>query len=98
MTGQFEREVVVGGGCGQVGRAWGVAFAVRGARVGIYDVSERAVAAVNAGQLPFDEPGASSVLERVVSGGQLRASLDPSIVGTAEHVVVVIGTPVDEFL
>jgi UDP-N-acetyl-D-mannosaminuronic acid dehydrogenase len=33
-----------------------------------------------------------------VSSGRLRASTDPSVVGTAENVVVVIGTPVDEHL
>jgi UDP-N-acetyl-D-mannosaminuronic acid dehydrogenase len=96
--GRFERDIVVVGGCGHVGLPLAIAFADRGARVGIYDVSEKAVATVNAGQLPFDEAGAGPVLERVVSSGMLHASLDPAIVGTAEHVVVVIGTPVDEFL
>jgi UDP-N-acetyl-D-mannosaminuronic acid dehydrogenase len=81
-----------------VGLPLAMAFADRGARVGIYDVSERAVATVNAGRLPFDEPGGAQVLEDVVASGMLHASLDPAIVGTAEHVVVVIGTPVDEFL
>jgi UDP-N-acetyl-D-mannosaminuronic acid dehydrogenase len=75
-----------------------MALADRGARVGIYDVSEKAVATVNSGRLPFDEPGGAQVLQSVVAGGMLHASLDPAIVGTAEHVVVVIGTPVDEFL
>ncbi len=96
--GQFERDVVVVGGCGHVGLPLAMAFADRGARVGIYDVSEKAVATVNAGQLPFDEPGAAQMLENVVASGMLHASLDPAIVGTAEYVVVVIGTPVDEFL
>jgi UDP-N-acetyl-D-mannosaminuronic acid dehydrogenase len=96
--GQFDRDVVVIGGCGHVGLPLAIAFADRGARVGIYDVSENAVATVNAGTLPFDEPGAAGVLERVVSEGRLEASCDPSIVGSAEHVVVVIGTPVDEHL
>jgi UDP-N-acetyl-D-mannosaminuronic acid dehydrogenase len=95
---QFDRDVVVIGGCGHVGLPLAIAFADRGARVGIYDVSEAAVATVNAGQLPFDEPGAAGVLERVVTDGRLMASADPSIVGSAEHVVVVIGTPVDEHL
>ena len=95
---QFDRDVVVIGGCGHVGLPLAIAFADRGARVGIYDVSEAAVATVNAGQLPFDEPGAAEVLERVVADGRLKASADPSIVGSAEHVVVVIGTPVDEHL
>src|SRR5215469_9801691 len=96
--GQFDRDVVVIGGCGHVGLPLAIAFADRGARVGIYDVSEVAVATVNAGQLPFEEPGAAEVLERVVADGRLQASADPSIVGSAEYVVVVIGTPVDEHL
>jgi UDP-N-acetyl-D-mannosaminuronic acid dehydrogenase len=95
---QFSLDVVVIGGCGHVGLPLAIAFADRGARVGIYDVSEAAVATVNSGRLPFDEPGAASALERTVAAGRLRASLDPSVVGSAEHVVVVIGTPVDEHL
>jgi len=95
---QFSLDVVVIGGCGHVGLPLAIAFADRGARVGIYDVSEAAVATVNGGRLPFDEPGATPALERAVAAGRLRASLDPSVVGSAEHVVVVIGTPVDEHL
>ena len=95
---QFSLDVVVIGGCGHVGLPLAIAFADRGARVGIYDVSEAAVATVNGGRLPFDEPGAAPALERAVAAGRLRASLDPSVVGSAEHVVVVIGTPVDEHL
>jgi UDP-N-acetyl-D-mannosaminuronic acid dehydrogenase len=95
---QFERDVVVIGGCGHVGLPLAIAFADRGASVGIYDVSEQAVGCVNAGRLPFDEPGAAGILERAVGDGRLRASTDPSMVGSAEHVVVVIGTPVDEHL
>jgi UDP-N-acetyl-D-mannosaminuronic acid dehydrogenase len=94
----FDRDVVVIGGCGHVGLPLAIAFADRGARVSIYDVSESAVASVNEARLPFDEPGAAPVLERVVAAGRLRASTDPAVVGTAEHVLVVIGTPVDEHL
>jgi UDP-N-acetyl-D-mannosaminuronic acid dehydrogenase len=95
---QFDRDVVVIGGGGHVGLPLAIAFADRGARVAIYDVSEAAVECVNGAKLPFDEPGAAEVLERVVTGGRLYASSDPSIVASAEHVVVVIGTPVDEHL
>src|SRR5271156_5433223 len=97
-SGEFERDVVVIGGGGHVGLPLAIAFADRGARVAIYDVSEQAVKAVNAGQLPFDEPGALPLLERATASGQLVASSDPAVVGSAEHVVVVIGTPVDEHL
>jgi UDP-N-acetyl-D-mannosaminuronic acid dehydrogenase len=94
----LERDVVVIGGCGHVGLPLALAFADRGARVGIYDVSETAVATVNAGRMPFAEPGAEEVLHRVLAAGRLEASVDPAMVGSAEHVVVVIGTPVDEHL
>ena len=98
LPDQVNRDVVVIGGCGHVGLPLALAFADRGARVGIYDVSETAVATVNSGQMPFAEPGADEVLGRVLAAGRLEASADPGIVATAEHVVVVIGTPVDEHL
>ncbi len=94
----FARDVVVIGGCGHVGLPLAIAFADRGLQVGIYDVSESAVATVTAGEMPFDKAGAADVLKRVVTEGKLEATVDKTIIGTAEHVVVVIGTPVDEHL
>jgi UDP-N-acetyl-D-mannosaminuronic acid dehydrogenase len=94
----FGRDVVVIGGCGHVGLPLAIALADRGASVGIYDISRAAVDLVNAGRLPFEEPGAGDVLARVVAAGRLRADVDPGIVSSAEAVVVVIGTPVDEHL
>jgi UDP-N-acetyl-D-mannosaminuronic acid dehydrogenase len=90
--------VVVIGGCGHVGLPLALAFADRGANVVIYDVSEASVAAVNSGKMPFAEPGADEMLQRALAAGRLHASADPAVVGSAEHVVVVIGTPVDEHL
>src|ERR1700755_1522374 len=89
LPDQVSRDGVVIGGCGHVGLPLALAFADRGARVGIYDVSEAAVATVNSGQMPFAEPGADEVLRRVLGAGRLMASADPAIVSTAEHVIVV---------
>ena len=86
------------GGCGHVGLPLAIALASRGARVGIYDLSDAAVEMVSGGRMPFAEPGAGDVLKRVVAEGRLTASADAAVVGTAEHVIVVIGTPVDEHL
>jgi UDP-N-acetyl-D-mannosaminuronic acid dehydrogenase len=97
-SGDFDRHVVVIGGCGHVGLPLALAFADRGARVAIYDVSETSVRMVNAGRMPFAEVGADEVLHRVLSAGRLEASADPAVVTAAEHVVVVLGTPVDEHL
>jgi UDP-N-acetyl-D-mannosaminuronic acid dehydrogenase len=96
--GVFELDAVVIGGCGHVGLPLAIALASRGAQIGIYDVSQTAVDTVNSGQLPFAEPGAAGPLRDAVTGGALRASADPAIVAAAEHVIVVIGTPVDEHL
>ena len=94
----FERDVVVIGGGGHVGLPLAIAFADRGANVAVYDVNPAAVEQVNDSRMPFDEPGAGPMLERAVARQRLFASADPAIVGTAGHVVVVIGTPVDEHL
>ncbi|HXA57692.1 MAG TPA: hypothetical protein VNW94_00875, partial [Streptosporangiaceae bacterium] len=60
-----------------------IAFASRGVKTIVYDVSEAAVATVNSGVLPFDEPGAADVLRTVVEAGMLHCSTDPAVVGTA---------------
>jgi UDP-N-acetyl-D-mannosaminuronic acid dehydrogenase len=91
-------DVVVIGGGGHVGLPLAIALAGSGATVGVYDLSDAAVKLVNDGRLPFDEPGAAHVLERVVSDGRLQATTDPAVVAEAETVIVVIGTPVDEHL
>lgn len=63
----------------------------------LFDINPSAVASVAAGLLPFDEPGAAPVLERL-AGNDLMATTDPACVAAAEHVIVVVGTPVDEHL
>ena len=98
MSETRSHDVVVVGGAGHVGLPLAIALADRGSKVVIYDVSEKAVAGVNAGRLPFSEPGAQPVLERVIAEGRLSASTDASVVGDADNVIVVIGTPVDEHL
>jgi len=94
----FTHDVVVIGGGGHVGLPLAIAFASRGARVVVFDVSEDAVARVNRGVLPFLEPGAEPLLTAALAAGLISASTDPAVVATAENVVVVIGTPVDEHL
>jgi UDP-N-acetyl-D-mannosaminuronic acid dehydrogenase len=98
LPDQFDRDVVVIGGCGHVGLPLAIAFADRDATVAIYDVSQAAVDTVNDGRMPFAEAGAEEVLRRARDLGRLEASADPAIVATARNVVVVIGTPVDEHL
>lgn len=97
-TAPFTHDVVVVGGGGHVGLPLAIAFADRGARVVVHDVSQAAVDHVNAGELPFLEPGAEPLLRKALAAGRISGSTDPAVVADAEHVVVVIGTPVDEHL
>src|SRR5215217_1426489 len=90
--------VAIVGGCGHVGLPLGLAFASRGLDVTLYDLDERSIALVNGGTMPFDEPAASAVLPAALKSGRLRASNDPHVIADVEHVVVVIGTPIDEHL
>jgi UDP-N-acetyl-D-mannosaminuronic acid dehydrogenase len=94
----FDLDVVVVGGGGHVGLPLAIAFADRGLQVGIYDLNPAAVKNIQSGAMPFDEPGAEEVLKRVIADSRLQPSSDAAIVARAEHVVVVIGTPVDEHL
>jgi UDP-N-acetyl-D-mannosaminuronic acid dehydrogenase len=98
MGAAWVNDVTVLGGCGHVGLPLGLAFADSGLRVALYDTNLAAVDRVRSGKMPHLEPGAPEVLLRTLANGTLTPSTEPSNVGTSEHLVVVIGTPVDEHL
>lgn len=91
-------DICIIGGCGHVGLPLGMAFADRGKRVALYDISEPNIAKVNRAEVPFLENGAEPVLKRVVESGNLVATNDTSVIGKSDVLVMVIGTPVDEHL
>ncbi len=98
MAEPFEYDVCVIGGAGHVGFPLAVAFASRGLRVRIYDINVEAVRSINDARAPFLEPGIAEPLADALASGALVASADPSVIGGAEHVIVVVGTPVDRYL
>lgn len=92
------KDVAIVGGCGHVGLPLGLAFADAGLDVVLYDINEDSASMVRNGKMPFLERGADEVLARVLEAGRLTTSTEASSVADVEHVVVVIGTPVDEHL
>ncbi len=90
-------DIVVVGGGGHVGLPLSLKLAEAGLRVAIFDISERTVASIREGQMPFQETGAEELLGRMLPTGRLAASTDPEILRGVPIVVVVIGTPIDEF-
>ncbi len=98
MASEFAIDVAVIGGGGHVGLPLAIGLADRGSSVVIYDINQATVDKINAGIVPFLEPGAEPKLKDALAKDLLTASTDPSVVASAEHVIVVIGTPVDEHL
>jgi UDP-N-acetyl-D-mannosaminuronic acid dehydrogenase len=93
-----ELDLVVIGGCGHVGLPLALAFAEAGCRVGVYDVDRAKIDLVRSGAMPFMEAGAPELLARVLAAGRLELSHEPAIIARAEVAVMVIGTPIDEFM
>jgi UDP-N-acetyl-D-mannosaminuronic acid dehydrogenase len=94
----FDFDVCVVGGAGHVGFPLAVAFASRGLRVCIYDIDAAAVELINAGTPPFREPGVQEPLDAALNEGALLAGTTAGLISEAEQVVVVVGTPVDQYL
>ncbi len=91
-------DCVVVGGCGHVGLPLALSFADVGCRVGIYDTDSAKIAQVTAGTMPFMERGAEALLQRLLPTGRLELSDDVAMVGRTDAVIMVIGTPIDEFM
>src|SRR3954471_12890055 len=91
-------DVVVLGGAGHVGLPLSLVLADSGHRVGVFDLNQAALDGIAAGRMPFAENGADELLAQVLTTDQLVLESDPDVIGRADVVIVVIGTPVDEFL
>ena len=91
-------DIVIIGGCGHVGLPLGLAFAAAGKSVVAMDLSEQAVRAANAGQMPFVDRGADELLTEVLASGKFRCTTESDVIGEADVVITVIGTPLDSHL
>ena len=93
-----ELDVVVLGGGGHVGLPLSLVLAGSGARVGIFDRDAAVLARLGSGEMPFMEAGADRLLAEVLPTGRLALGTDPAMCARTDVVIVVVGTPVDEFL
>ena len=91
-------DVVVLGGGGHVRSSLSLALADAGLRVGIFDINQATLQQIGRGEMPFLENGADELLPRVLATGRLELGSSAEMIGRAETVILVIGTPVDEFL
>ena len=91
-------DVVVVGGCGHVGLPLALSFADCGYKVGIDDIDHAKIEQVRSGTVPFLENGAEELLRKILPTGRLVLASDPSMLARTDTVVLVIGTPIDEFM
>lgn len=91
-------DLVVVGGCGHVGLPLALSFAQVGLTVGIYDIDVEKIDRVRSGEMPFREPGADDLLTSVLAAGRLHFDHRPAMLSRTDTVVLVIGTPIDEFM
>ena len=98
MAAMKALDVVIVGGCGHVGLPLGLSLADSGYRVGINDIDVAKIERVKGGELPFRENGAGELLARLLPTGRLEFSSQPAMVERTQTVILVIGTPIDEFM
>jgi UDP-N-acetyl-D-mannosaminuronic acid dehydrogenase len=91
-------DIVIVGGLGHVGLPLGLVFANKKFRVCLYDVNADTAKQVRNGIMPFIEYGAEPILKKVLKNGNLEITTDAKNIAKAEHVIIAIGTPVDEYL
>lgn len=91
-------DLCVVGGAGHVGLPLSIVFAAKGLHVLIYDLNKKALETISRGQMPFMERGAEPLLREVLERNLLSFTTDVADVGRAMNLIIVIGTPIDEFL
>ncbi|HEY1240623.1 MAG TPA: nucleotide sugar dehydrogenase [Bryobacteraceae bacterium] len=91
-------DICVVGGAGHVGLPLSIVFGARGHHVVLYDVNQKALDTIASGKMPFIEHGAEPLLAEVLAKGALSFSTSPEVVRDVGIVVIIIGTPVDEFM
>ena len=91
-------DVVIVGGCGHVGLPLALSLADCGYKVGIDDIDAAKVELVKTGRVPFLETGAEDLLKKLLPTGRLELASNPNLISRTNTVILVIGTPIDEFM
>ena len=91
-------KVVVVGAAGHVGLPLALVLAEHGNHTVGIDIDEAAVSKINSGFIPFYEEGAEPLLRECLASGTLRMTTNLAPVKYADVVIIVLGTPIDNYL
>lgn len=89
-------DVQIIGGAGHVGLPLGVILAESGHTVTLIDQDEERLSTVEHGDIPFKEPGGEKYLAQALENGRLSVTSELAAIDTADAIISVIGTPIDE--
>ena len=90
-------DVCIVGGAGHVGAPLALVLAKHGLRTLIYDINRAALDQLASGKMPFLEIGGEELLREVLPTGRLGMSSDITDLAGIPHIMLTIGTPIDEF-
>src|SRR2546423_6806397 len=94
---EHDHDICVVGGAGHVGLPLALAFAAARQRVLVYDLNSSVMNQIRSGSMPFVEYGAEPLLEQALRDNLLTFSSNTADIGLPHHVIVAIGTPLDEY-
>jgi UDP-N-acetyl-D-mannosaminuronic acid dehydrogenase len=92
-----KHDICVVGGAGHVGAPLALVLAKHGFRTLIYDVNRAAIETLSQGRMPFYEEGGEALLQEVLPSGKLAFSSNVADIAHVRHIILTIGTPIDEF-
>ncbi|MDD5430730.1 MAG: nucleotide sugar dehydrogenase [Candidatus Pacebacteria bacterium] len=86
------------GGAGHVGLPFGVVAATKGIKTALFDLNKNSLEKISRGEFPFTEEGGEKELKLALKKKKLFVSDSPRVIKQSDMVLLVIGTPVDEYL
>lgn len=95
---QDAMDLCIIGGAGHVGLPLGVVFANAGVNTVLFDINTESLDKIKSGVFPFKEKGGEEALQAALKKGKLSTSDSPEAVSRSKFVVIVVGTPIDEYL
>lgn len=98
MENNWKYELCIIGGAGHVGLPLGVVFANSGVKTVLLDINKEALKKIESGKFPFKEKGGDEALKAALKSGNLSATDLSEAISDSKFVLIVIGTPIDEYL
>ncbi len=91
-------KILIIGGLGHIGLPLGLIFANKGHEVCLFDNNLSNKESLLKGELPFIEEQGEIYLKKALKNKKLKIDNDKNIIKNYRHIIICIGTPIDEYL